>query len=186
MSGFFREQLNITVMAISTSQAAPMVMIIRLHSAVPKGESLKSLTLAWQQIFHVWCLPWYHAIYTLLWVERSVWRDNHSLHKSTPWIIDADDRQKIACIKPSKLLVSVRDFIENTPQQEITCSNEWTRNMFKLTNTQTHADRLCGVVFVCFFFFNFYFIFCLVPKAWLTGLDAGIYHFSSKQIGNEH
>lgn len=152
MSGFFREQLNITVMAISTSQAAPMVMIIRLHSTVPEGESLKSLTLAWQQIFHVRCLPWYHAIYTLLWVERSVWRDNHSLHKSTPWIIDADDRQKIACIKPSKLLVSVRDFIENTPQQEITCSNEWTRNMFKLTNTQTHADRICGVVSVCFFF----------------------------------
>lgn len=118
----------------------------------------RCLTLTRQQIFHIRCLSWYHVIYTLLWVEKSVWRGKQSPHKSNPWTIEADE---IACIKPSKRLASVRNFTENTPQQEIIRSNEWTRNMFELTNILWQT--LWG-------FFLFYF-YCISSSVWFQMLD---------------
>lgn len=112
------------------------------------------LTLTQHQISHLRCLSWYRVIYTLLWVEKSPWRSRQSPHKSKLWTIEADEKYKIACIKPSKLLASVRHFTENTPQQEMIRSNEWTRNMFELTNTLWQT--LWG--FFCFIFIVFHFL----------------------------
>lgn len=74
-----------------------------------------------------------------------------------PQTIEADERYKIARTKPSKPQPSMRDFTENTPQQEMIRSNEGTRNMFELTNMLCQA--LWG--FLLFYFYCVSFSVCL-------------------------
>lgn len=61
-------------------------------------------------------------------------------------------------MKPSKLLATVRDFTENTSQQEMIHSNDWTRNMSELTNTlwQTLWGFFCCFIFIVFHFLSAY------------------------------
>lgn len=143
---------------MSTWQAALQLWIIRVPSAVMRrawhSHGARSFT---DGACHDLVLFIHYSK-----SKKPQWRDRQSPHKSKPWTIEADERYKIACTKLSKLQPSVRDFTENSPQQEMILSNEGTRNMSELTNTL--CQTLWG--FLLFYFYCASFSVCLQRLEW--------------------